>query len=114
MENIFKRVVARRLGAKDKQPSIIMTMIKENLKTKIQRLYDMINNKMNVIVEIQDNNYEDGLAGVYVMKDVEKSSFHDFIDEFEGEIIIKHIGDNDYSIKIQNADYQQTKEKLGM
>lgn len=72
----------------------------------------MKNTTMNIIVEFLDDKYNDGLAGVYIMKDIEKAMFHDFIEEFEGEIIIKHIVDNDYSIKIKYADYQQTKDKL--
>lgn len=84
----------------------------ERIRTKINDLYDMVNPKMNIEVQILDEGYKNGLMGVYNMKDVEKSYFHEFVDEFEGEIIIKHIDENNYKVKFKNADYQQTKKKL--
>lgn len=68
--------------------------------------------KMDMFVQILDESYSDGLAGVYMMKDVPKSEFDEFVDEFEGEITIEHLGKNNYSVKFKNADYKKTKKKL--
>lgn len=69
----------------------------------------MRNPNIDVITEIVN---EDGTKEIINVNEIRKSYFHDFIDEFEGELIIRHLEGNKYMLRIKNADLIQTKEKL--
>lgn len=71
--------------------------------------YLMRNTKIEVYVQIINEDYT---ISSFAISEVKKLDFHDFVDEFEGELVIKHLEGNKYMIRMNNADFTQTKEKL--
>ena len=99
MERLYKTVETRGFGKK------IQQFIRN-----ILLFFKMRNPKMDAIIEIVDDKDEFVTTGI--LNNIEKSSFHDFIDEFEGELVIRHLEGNKYMLRIKNADLIQTKKKL--
>ena len=69
----------------------------------------MRNPNINLEVELT---FDSNNKYVVTLNDVNKRVFHDFIADFEGEAIVRHIKGNKYSLKIHNADLIQTQKKL--
>ncbi|MCH5234921.1 MAG: hypothetical protein J1E16_06475 [Muribaculaceae bacterium] len=65
----------------------------------------------NIDIEVELT-FDSNNKYIVTLNDVKKSVFHDFIDYFEGEAIVRHIKGNKYSLKIHNADLIQTQKKL--
>lgn len=69
----------------------------------------MKNTNIDLKVQIK---YSDGSKHTIDIHDIPKSVFHEFVEEYVGEISITHIENNLYFIKVDNADFIQTYEKL--